>query len=115
MRLVEIRSYKLKPGTAEEFHAVVGDLAVPMLRRWQTDVVAFGPSAHEPETYFLVRAYASLADLEAQQDAFYGSTEWREGPREAIVSRIDSHLSTVLWLSEPSVEDLRRSNQLRPA
>ena len=110
MRLVEIRSYKLKSGTSEEFHAVVSGLAVPMLHRWKADVVAFGHSAHEPETYFLVRAYSSLADLEAQQNAFYGSAEWRNGPREAIVSRIESHLSTVLWLSEASVEDLRRSN-----
>ena len=66
--------------------------------------------AHEPDTYFLVRAYSSLADLEAQQDAFYGSAEWRNGPREDVVSRIESHLSTTLWLSDASIEDLRRSN-----
>ncbi len=110
MRLVEIRSYKLKPGAGEEFHAAVSGRAAPMLRRWHTDVVSFGHSAHEQDTYFLVRAYASLTELETQQSAFYGSAEWRDGPREAIVSRIESHLSTVLWLSETSVEDLRRAN-----
>ena len=109
-RLVEIRSYKLKPDSAEAFHATVSGEAVPMLWRWGTDVVAFGPGTQEPDTYFLVRAYADQADLDARQDAFYGSDEWRKGPREAIVSRIDHHVSTVLWMSAGSVEDLRRAN-----
>ncbi len=108
-RLIEIRSYKLNPGTADGFHAAVFSTAVPMLRRWGTDVVAFGPG-HEPDTYVLVRAYDNLADLNQRQDAFYGSDEWRDGPREPIVSRIESYLSTVLYLSPESIDDLRRSN-----
>lgn len=109
-RLVEIRSYKLKPGTASQFHSTAERTVVPLLRQWGMDVIAFGPSAHGPDTYFLIRAYNDLADLNAQQEAFYGSSQWRDGPREAIVSRIDTYLSTVLWLSPESIEDLRRSN-----
>jgi hypothetical protein len=109
-RLIEIRSYPLKPGTAAEFHAAVETAALPMLRQWGTDVVAYGPSEHAPDTYFLIRAYADLDDLNRRQDAFYGSEEWRNGPRESIVSRIESHLSTVLWMSPEAIEDLRRRN-----
>lgn len=108
-RLVEIRSYKLKPGEAAAFHDAVVHTVMPMLRSVM-DVVAFGPSAHEPDTYFLVRAYADLTDLEAQQAAFYGSGAWRQGPREAIVSRIESYLNTVLWLSPAAIDDMRRLN-----
>ena len=110
-RLVEIRSYQLKPGTTAEFHAAVETRALPLLRDWGTDVVAYGASPHAPDTYYLVRAYASLDDLNRSQEAFYGSDEWRNGPREAIVSRIESHLSMVLWLSPEAVEDLRRRNR----
>lgn len=109
-RLVEVRSYKLKPGTQAAFHAKVAQDSVPMLRDWATDVVAFGPSAHEADTYTLVRAYDDLADLQSRQGAFYGSSGWRSGPREAIVGMIDSHLSSVLWLSPAAIDDLRRSN-----
>ena len=109
-RLVEIRSYKVKSGTAALFHGTAARTVVPMLREWGMDVVAFGPSAHESDAYFLIRAYDDLADLSAQQEAFYGSSLWRDGPRESIVSRIESYLSTVLWLSPESIEDLRRSN-----
>lgn len=109
-RLIEIRSYKLKAGAADAFHAAVIASAVPMLRRWGTDVVAFGPG-HEPDTYFLVRSYDDLADLNRRQDAFYGSDEWRDGPREPIVSRIESYVSTVLHLSPSAIEDLRHCNR----
>ena len=109
-RLIEIRSYQLKLGTAAQFHNTAALTVVPMLREWGMDVIAFGPSVHEPDTYFLVRAYDDLADRNAQQEAFYGSALWRDGPRESIVSRIESYLSTVLWLSPESVEDLRSSN-----
>jgi len=109
-RLIEIRAYKLKPGSTAEFHAVVSTQAVPMLREWGTDVVSFGPSAHEADTYFLVRSYESLEDLNARQDAFYGSEAWRSGPREAVIGKIETYLSTVLWLSEAGVASMRELN-----
>ena len=110
-RLVEIRSYQLKPGTAAEFHEAVETTALPMLRDWGADVVAYGPSAHAPDTYYLIRAYVDLDDLNRRQEAFYGSDEWRNGPRAAIVSRIESYMSTVLWMSPEAIEDLRRRNR----
>jgi len=67
-----------------------------MLERWGVDVVAFGPSLDDEDLYVLIRGYASLDDLRASQDAFYGSDEWREGPREAIVSLIESDISVVM-------------------
>lgn len=109
-RLIEIRSYKLKPDTAATFHAIMTQQAVPMLREWQTEVVACGPSAHEADTYFLIRAYNDLADLNARQDAFYGSDAWRQGPREALLACIESYLNTVLWLGTDAIEDMRRRN-----
>jgi hypothetical protein len=109
-RLIEIRSYVLKPGSATEFHSLVTSTAIPMLREWGMEVVAFGPSGHDPDAYFLVRAYDNLADLKSQQEAFYSSEPWLTGARDAIVSRIESYLDTVLWLSAESIADLRRSN-----
>jgi hypothetical protein len=109
-RLIEIRSYKLKPGTIDAFHGVANDSAMPMLREFGMDVVAHGPSAHEPDTYYLVRAYRDLADRNAQQEAFYGSAAWLRGPRDAIVPHIESYLNTLLWMSPEGVEDLRQSN-----
>lgn len=110
MRLVEIRSYQLKAHTAESFHQLVSERSAPLLRQWGTDVVAYGISAHEEDGYFLIRAYQDRADLQQSQDQFYASEAWRSGPREEIVAKIESSLSTQVWLSAAGVEDLRTSN-----
>ncbi len=109
-RLVEIRSYQLKFGTRTDFHEAMESAAIPMVRRAGMDVVAFGPSAHDPNAYFLVRAYKDLADLQGQQGSFYGSEAWLQGPSEFLISRIEHCLNTVLWLSENSIQDIRASN-----
>jgi hypothetical protein len=109
-RLVEIRAYRLKPGTRDAFHAAATNEALPMVRAYGMDVVTHGPVPHDPNGYFLVRSFASLAELTAQEDEFYGSAPWREGPREALVSRIETYVDTVLWLSPDAIDDLRAGN-----
>jgi hypothetical protein len=68
-RFVEIRSYNLKPGRRPEFHRLVVQ-SLPMLQRWGVDVIAYGPSRNDDDSYYLIRAYASLEDREQSQDAF---------------------------------------------
>lgn len=110
MKLIEVRTYRLKPGTAERFVAAVR-LALPLVRASGMDVVAFGRSDHEEESFFLIRAFDSREQLVAQQDAFYGSAAWREGPRQALVDCLDTYLNTLLWLPDESVDALRANHQ----
>ena len=94
--IVEIRSYTLKPGSGAGFHRAFVEDALPMLERWGVDVVAFGPSLDDDDAYYLMRAYQSVDERQQSQDAFYGSDEWRNGPREAIVSKIETLISVVV-------------------
>jgi hypothetical protein len=109
---VEIRSYNLKAGGRDEFHRLVVGASLPMLARWGVDVVAYGPSPHDDTSYYLIRAYGSLAERQAGQDAFYSSAEWRQGPREAIISLIESDTSIVIEM-EAAVVDLLRTRSER--
>ncbi|MEL5953581.1 hypothetical protein AADR41_02045 [Streptomyces sp. CLV115] len=58
------------------------------------------------EEAYLIRAFASLEQHSAQEEAFYASDAWRQGPREAIVSRIDGCHSIVLNASEAVAQAL---------
>ena len=109
-RLVEIRAYRLKPGTRDAFHAAATNHALPMVRAYGMDVVTHGPVPNDADGYFLVRSFASLAELTAQEDEFYGSAAWREGPRESLVARIETYVDTLLWLSPAAIADLRAGN-----
>ena len=108
-RLLEIRSYKLKPGSGARFHDLVTNQSVPLLRSWGMDVVAFGQSLHDPDSYFLMRAYNDLDHLQASQDAFYATEAWRKGPREAIIELIQSDANSVLWLSPEAIDAIHVS------
>jgi hypothetical protein len=107
-RAVEIRSYNLKPGQRDEFHRLVLEASLPMLKRWNVDVVDFGPSAHDKDSYYLIRAYDSLEHRRVSQDAFYGSAEWKQGPREKILALIDSDTSIVIEMDSGTVDSFRR-------
>jgi hypothetical protein len=108
-RLVEIRTYQLKTGSGERFHDLVSNQSVPLLKAWGMEVVAFGPSLHDPDAYFLMRAYDDLDHLRASQDAFYATDAWRKGPREAIVELILSDANAVLWLTPEAIDAIRQS------
>jgi hypothetical protein len=105
---LEIRSYALTPGTRAEFHRLFMEEAMPLLKRWAVDVVAYGPSLHDENSYYLMRCYDSLAHREESENAFYGSDEWRQGPREAIIALIENYTEVVLELDEVTVQGLRK-------
>ena len=107
-RWIEIRSYNLKPGTRAELHRLFTERALPMLQRWNIDVVAHGASPHDDDSFYLIRSYASLQEREASEDAFYGSDEWRQGPREAILACINHYTHALLEVDEAVVAGLRR-------
>src|SRR4026208_2170585 len=105
---VEIRSYNLRRGTREEFHRLFVETALPMLQRWKGDVVRYGTSPHDEDSYYLMRAYASLEDRQQSQDAFYGSDEWKLGSREPIIALIENYTSIVIEMEESTVDALRQ-------
>jgi len=106
---VEIRSYDLKPGTRQEFHGLFIEQSLPMLKRWQVDVVRYGSSSHDEDSYYLMRAFPSLEDREQSEGAFYGSDEWKLGPREAILALIENYTTIVIEMEKSTVEALRQS------
>ncbi|MGH8081191.1 MAG: NIPSNAP family protein, partial [Lysobacter sp.] len=101
--------YTLKPDHGSRFVAAMS-AALPMVRASGMDVVAFGRSDHERESFFLIRSYADRAQLIAQQESFYLSDAWRLGPRQALVDCLDDYVNTLVWLSAESVDDLRARN-----
>ena len=107
-RFVEIRSYNLRPGTRQEFHRLFLEEALPMLKRWNVDVVAYGSSLHDENSYYLIRRYNSLTHREESEEAFYGSDEWRQGPRQAILACIENYTEIVFELDEDTLHGLRK-------
>ena len=74
---VEIRSLNIKPGGRDEFHRLYIEQALPLLKRWNFDVVAYGPSLHDENTYYVIRRFDSLAQREQMEESYYTTTGGR--------------------------------------
>jgi hypothetical protein len=108
-RVVEIRSYNLKPGTRDRFQQTFLTEALPMLKRWKVDVISYGPSRHDQDSWFLMRAFDSVDQRQKDEDAFYDSDEWKQGPRERILADIVSYTTIVLPVDAQTLDGLRRT------
>jgi hypothetical protein len=108
-RVLEIRTYRIVAGRRDEFHRRFEDGALPMLRRWEIDVVGFGPSVDDDEHWALLRAFSSVAERTRQEDAFYGSDEWRTEHRPGIMELIETYHTVVLETTVDAVDALRAS------
>jgi len=106
-RAVEFRSYNLKPATREEFHRLVREEGLPLLRRFEIDVVAHGPSTHDDTSYYLIRSFADRGERERKEDAFYGSQEWEKRLSERVMPLVESYTTVVLDLDETTVSGMR--------
>jgi len=114
-RLVEVRWYKLKPGTGARFHEIVVSQSIPLLAACGMEVVNYGPSAADADAYFLMRAFDSKEHMQSSEDGFYSSDAWRNGPRESILACIESYGDFLLWLSPKAVAEMRNSQGLSGA
>jgi hypothetical protein len=106
--IVEFRTLTLKPQSRKNFHQLFVERSLPLLHRWDFDVVAHGPSVHDENTYYVIRRFDSFSQREQLEEAFYGSDDWRYGPREAMLSLIENYADIVLALDDAAVEGLRK-------
>jgi hypothetical protein len=105
--VVELRTYLLHGGERAEYDRIFREEAGPLLEEFGIEVVGHGPSLLDDDHYFLLRAYRSMAEREAAEERFYGSAAWRDGPRQAVISRIVSFHEIVLPATAESIEVLR--------
>ncbi len=94
--ITEIRVYKLKAGKAAEYKKVFTEQSLPMLKRWNINVVDYGFSLIDADSFYLIRNYENLEQRKESQAAFYGSDEWINGPEKIIMDCIDTYNTTVV-------------------
>ena len=106
--IIEIRTLTIKPNARDEFHQLYIEKALPLLQRWNFDVVAYGPSLHDEHTYYVIRRYESLAQRDQMEDSYYASDDWRMGPRESMLALIESYVDAVFEVHDLTVQALRK-------
>lgn len=94
--LLEMRLFKLKPGTRAEFHRVSQDGTIPMMRRYAITVLDFGPLLNNEDGYFLLRAFDSEQDRVDKSQAIYATAEWEENYDAPVSAMIEDYWTAVI-------------------
>lgn len=75
--IVEVRSYRIKPGKREEFIKLFETRAVPAMRTYGMQVTGPFLDVENPHKFVFLRSFPTLEERERMRDAFYGGDLWK--------------------------------------
>jgi hypothetical protein len=62
--MIQVLTLNLRPGTREAFHQLYITASLPIQKKWNIEVLAHGPSLHDENSYYVVRVFKSLEDMQ---------------------------------------------------
>ena len=89
--IVEVRSYRIKPGKREEFIKLFESRAIPALRQYGMKVVGPMLDVENPNKFVFLRSFPSLEERDRMKDAFYGSELWKNELEALAMPLLDSY------------------------
>ena len=89
--IVEVRSYRIKPGRREEFIKLFESRAIPALRKYGMQVVGPMLDVENPNKFVFLRSFPSLEERDRMKDAFYGSELWKKELEPLAMPLLDSY------------------------
>lgn len=89
--VLEVRTYAITPGNGGKFHELMTEGPVPMLRRWDVNVLFHGPASQDADRYILMRRFESETERLATLGAFYGSEEWLRDWDDPVMAMIGNY------------------------
>jgi hypothetical protein len=106
--IVEVRSYRIKPGRRAEFIELFLTRAVPALRSHGMKV--FGPllDVENPNKFVWLRAFPSLEDRDRMKAAFYKGELWKNELEAIAMPMLDSYDVILCETSPGCVFDVAR-------
>lgn len=89
--IVEVRSYRIKPGRRAEFIEFFETRAVPALRSHGMKILGPLLDLENPNKFVWLRAFPSLDDLDRMKQAFYEGELWKNELESIAMPMLDSY------------------------
>jgi heme-degrading monooxygenase HmoA len=89
--IIEMRTYKLKPGKRAEFLEIFRTKSVPA--HDAIGMKIFGPwlSLEDPDTFFFMRGFPDLASREPMKAKFYEGELWKNQLEQLLMPMIERY------------------------
>ena len=89
--IIEVRSYRIKPGKRAEFIELFERRAVPALREYGMNVVGPLLDVENPNKFVFLRSFPSLEERDRMKDVFYSSDTWKNELEPIAMPLLDSY------------------------
>jgi NIPSNAP protein len=108
--IVEVRSYRIKPGRRAEFIELFETRAVPAHRALGMQILGPLLDVENPNKFVFLRAFPSLDERERMKDAFYGSELWKNELEGLCMPMLDSYDVILCEASSGCVFEVSRAD-----
>jgi hypothetical protein len=106
--IVEVRSYKVKPGRRQEFIDFFETRAIPALHSGGMTVVGPLLDLENPNRFCWLRGFPSLEERERMRTAFYEGRLWTEELEAIAMPMLESYDVALCETSAGCVFNIRR-------
>ena len=89
--IVEVRSYRIKPGKRDEFIRLFETRAVAAMRSYGMQVTGPFLDVENPNKFVFLRSFPSLEERDRMKDAFYGGELWKNELEDLAMPLLDSY------------------------
>jgi hypothetical protein len=93
--IVEVRTYRIKPGLRERFLAFFRNEAIPLQRSIGIRVIGPFVDVEDPNGVVWARAFPSLAARERMKHELYEGDKWKNELRAVVMPMLESYHSTL--------------------
>jgi len=104
--IVEVRSYRIKPGRRAEFIEFFEQRSIPALRSQGMQVVGPFLDLENPNKFAWLRCFPSLEERERMRDAFYEGDLWKHELEAIAMPMLESYDVMLCETSPGCVFDL---------
>jgi NIPSNAP len=89
--IVEMRTYKLKPGCRPRFLEIFRTKSVPAHAEIGMKILGPFLSIEDPDTFFFMRGFPDLASREPMKEKFYEGELWKRELEDVLMPMIERY------------------------
>jgi len=89
--VIEMRTYRLKPGKRPEFLEIFRTRSVPAHREIGMTIAGPFLSVEDPDTFFFMRGFPDLESRELMKAQFYEGELWKRELESVLMPMIDRY------------------------
>jgi hypothetical protein len=89
--IIEMRTYKLKPGTRERFLQIFRTKSMPAHAEIGMRILGPFLSIEDPDTFFFMRGFPDLASREPMKAQFYEGELWKNELENVLMPMIEKY------------------------